>query len=167
MMTASLSANVTNVRDHLTVAGKTLSAPRRFNPIRHKNKFTQTNALISAHSSCCCTPVHKRSQKSLKKKRFRGDYAWLLHEQWVGGTRCSCRHGADPCSPSLSWRWRVLPLAQRSRACFQQPHLCSCGLQPCPSSVASTCPSHKVFDGCHSRANGLVFGWCMRFQGRR
>ena len=26
-----------------------------------------------------------------------------------------------------------------------------------PSSVASTCPCHRVFDGWHSRANGLVF----------
>ena len=51
-------------------AAKAPSVPSRFDPILQKTKLAQSDALITAHSSRCCTPVTKRSQKSQKKKKF-------------------------------------------------------------------------------------------------
>ena len=49
-------------------------------------RLAQSDALISACSSRCCSPAHRDSQKSLTKQCFRGGCTWLLHEQWAETT---------------------------------------------------------------------------------
>ena len=79
--------------------------------IAKKITYGSHSVQSKLHKKCSMGPnlqmkVRRHHEKTMCPRRLH-----LASPRTVGGTRCSCRHGASLCQPlTLSWRWLNFPL---------------------------------------------------------